>query len=293
MVLKVVLFCCIIEICSAIRIDPNEGAGRELMNERRWQMVTLYPSHNQQLFKYNTNTYPKYKFEYSVSDKKTGDHKHHHEFRDGHRVQGGYSLIEPDGSLRTVEYNADDYNGFNAVVSRGFHRHGGHAFSTFDHTRHFHPIRSEMKIKHFLPSSNYLFDKPQNKGNIEIKPVSEKNPNQNLPEKKALDKEVEEELEDLSKMTTFDPIENENSFTTAASVMEIPTTESDKTIESTSTVKNDDIDSVNHMITEMPVVEVASTSNEKAAVETEKLKTQEDSEAASSRFYSKFYYVGF
>lgn len=55
--------------------------------------------------------YPKYEFGYAVSDKKTGDHKRHHETRDGDRVRGEYSLVEPDGSLRKVIYDADDYNG--------------------------------------------------------------------------------------------------------------------------------------------------------------------------------------
>ncbi|EAL42197.2 AGAP012750-PA [Anopheles gambiae str. PEST] len=30
-----------------------------------------------------------------------------------------YSLVEPDGTLRTVFYTADPVNGFNAVVQRG------------------------------------------------------------------------------------------------------------------------------------------------------------------------------
>lgn len=34
-----------------------------------------------------------------------------------------YSLIEPDGSRRTVEYTADAHNGFNAVVHREAARH--------------------------------------------------------------------------------------------------------------------------------------------------------------------------
>lgn len=55
--------------------------------------------------------YPKYEFEYSVSDQKTGDHKHHKEARDGDRVRGEYSLVESDGSLRKVQYHADDHNG--------------------------------------------------------------------------------------------------------------------------------------------------------------------------------------
>ena len=33
-------------------------------------------------------------------------------------VQGSYSLIEPDGSRRTVSYAADPVNGFNAVVQK-------------------------------------------------------------------------------------------------------------------------------------------------------------------------------
>lgn len=31
---------------------------------------------------------------------------------------GSYSLVEPDGSLRTVIYTADPVNGFNAVVEK-------------------------------------------------------------------------------------------------------------------------------------------------------------------------------
>lgn len=31
-------------------------------------------------------------------------------------MKGSYSFHEADGSIRTVEYTADDHNGFNAVV---------------------------------------------------------------------------------------------------------------------------------------------------------------------------------
>lgn len=31
---------------------------------------------------------------------------------------GQYSLVEPDGSIRTVDYTADKHNGFNAVVHK-------------------------------------------------------------------------------------------------------------------------------------------------------------------------------
>ncbi|GBP63200.1 Cuticle protein 7 [Eumeta japonica] len=60
--------------------------------------------------------HPKYDFGYSVADPHTGDHKSQHESRDGGAVHGSYSLVEPDGSVRKVEYTADDHNGFNAVV---------------------------------------------------------------------------------------------------------------------------------------------------------------------------------
>jgi hypothetical protein len=65
-------------------------------------------------FDYN----PQYSYGYSVQDTLTGDSKGHQESRNGDAVQGQYSLVEPDGSVRTVTYTADDVHGFNAVVDR-------------------------------------------------------------------------------------------------------------------------------------------------------------------------------
>ncbi|KAI4464364.1 structural contituent of cuticle [Holotrichia oblita] len=65
--------------------------------------------------------YPKYEFNYGVSDAHTGDQKTQHEIRDGDVVKGSYSLQEADGTVRTVHYSADDHNGFNAVVTRSGH----------------------------------------------------------------------------------------------------------------------------------------------------------------------------
>ncbi|XP_045534293.1 cuticle protein 19 [Papilio machaon] len=62
--------------------------------------------------------YPKYEFKYGVNDFHTGDIKTHHESRDGDVVKGQYTVVEPDGSIRTVDYTADKHNGFNAVVHR-------------------------------------------------------------------------------------------------------------------------------------------------------------------------------
>ncbi|CAG4941787.1 unnamed protein product [Parnassius apollo] len=60
--------------------------------------------------------HPKYDYSYSVADPHTGDHKSQHEIRDGDAVHGSYSLLQPDGSVRTVDYTANDHTGFNAVV---------------------------------------------------------------------------------------------------------------------------------------------------------------------------------
>ncbi|CAG9763772.1 unnamed protein product [Ceutorhynchus assimilis] len=64
------------------------------------------------------NAHPQYKFEYGVSDPHTGDQKSQEEVRDGDVVRGSYSLVEPDGSKRRVDYVADPINGFNAVVKK-------------------------------------------------------------------------------------------------------------------------------------------------------------------------------
>nr|CAD7460647.1 unnamed protein product [Timema tahoe] len=63
-------------------------------------------------------SHPEYKFDYAVHDPHTGDVKNQWETRQGDVVRGSYSLLEADGSVRTVDYSADDHNGFNAVVRK-------------------------------------------------------------------------------------------------------------------------------------------------------------------------------
>ncbi|XP_023954668.2 cuticle protein 7-like [Bicyclus anynana] len=70
-----------------------------------------------------------YAFDYQVQDSHTGDIKSQHEAREGDHVTGFYSLHEPDGTVRRVEYTADAHNGFNAVVHREGHaRHEAPAY---------------------------------------------------------------------------------------------------------------------------------------------------------------------
>lgn len=61
---------------------------------------------------------PAYSFKYGVNDPTTGDFKNQREERTGDFVKGEYSLVDPDGTLRTVHYTADPQNGFNAVVEK-------------------------------------------------------------------------------------------------------------------------------------------------------------------------------
>lgn len=59
-----------------------------------------------------------YKFDYAVHDPDTYDVKSQWEAREGDVVKGAYSVLEPDGAMRLVEYTAGPETGFNAVVSR-------------------------------------------------------------------------------------------------------------------------------------------------------------------------------
>ncbi|XP_037962996.2 cuticle protein-like [Plutella xylostella] len=57
-----------------------------------------------------------YKYSYDIEDPSTGDSKSQHESRTGDVVTGSYSVLDPDGTKRTVDYTADSKNGFQAVV---------------------------------------------------------------------------------------------------------------------------------------------------------------------------------
>lgn len=62
--------------------------------------------------------HPQYQYAYDVQDSLTGDSKSQQESRDGDVVSGSYSVNDPDGTRRIVEYTADPVNGFNAVVHK-------------------------------------------------------------------------------------------------------------------------------------------------------------------------------
>ncbi|KAL4103700.1 hypothetical protein QTP88_019044 [Uroleucon formosanum] len=77
-----------------------------------------------------------YHFAYSVEDPLTGDVKSQNEVSDGRgTVKGTYSMVEADGSVRVVEYTADDEHGFNAEVKRigPQHRYAAASVDSADH----------------------------------------------------------------------------------------------------------------------------------------------------------------
>nr|CAD7396503.1 unnamed protein product [Timema cristinae] len=55
-------------------------------------------------------------FAYGVEDPMTGNSQNRKESRDGDVVKGEYTVLEADGSVRTVTYTADPKNGFQATV---------------------------------------------------------------------------------------------------------------------------------------------------------------------------------
>ncbi|KAK5649245.1 hypothetical protein RI129_000274 [Pyrocoelia pectoralis] len=76
-----------------------------------------------------------YEFEYGISDPHTGDHKSQWEKKEDGVIYGMYSLLDPDGSMRIVEYTADSINGFRAVVKK-IPLHDGHQDITQSPQRH-------------------------------------------------------------------------------------------------------------------------------------------------------------
>jgi hypothetical protein len=125
--------------------------------------------------RYNFQVPPNYEFIYDVSDAQTNDVKQQAERRVGDKVAGHYSVLEPDGTTRTVQYTADDRNGFNAVVTRSGdarhpvtntqsrgppgHSHAATLLSQFGHPNHAipHPQRITLGGSHArAPATSFI-----------------------------------------------------------------------------------------------------------------------------------------
>ncbi|PSN33405.1 Cuticle protein 19 [Blattella germanica] len=112
-------------------------------------VVSAFAEHHEE-----HHAHPKYEFKYGVKDTHTHDIKEQSEKRDGHKVEGHYMLVEPDGTIRTVHYTADKHIGFHAHVDRS-----GHAV---------HPIHHEKKVEvhHEAPSHSHY--KAESYGNSHL-----------------------------------------------------------------------------------------------------------------------------
>lgn len=75
--------------------------------------------------------------------------KNQWEEREGDNVKGQYSLVEPDGSVRTVEYTSDEKNGFNAVIKKS-------EFVKVGHPHHItHGPVQEFKLKESIQTAGH------------------------------------------------------------------------------------------------------------------------------------------
>lgn len=98
---------------------------------------------------------PAYAFSYGVKDLHTGDVKSQWESRDDGVVKGHYSVLEPDGSIRTVDYTADAKNGFNAVVKT--HGPNVHPITESTHAKAMEDDRSsQSKINHYSKNQEHI-----------------------------------------------------------------------------------------------------------------------------------------
>lgn len=98
---------------------------------------------------------PAYAFSYGVKDLHTGDVKSQWESRDDGVVKGHYSVLEPDGSIRTVDYTADAKHGFNAVVKT--HGPNVHPITESTHSKALEDDHSsQSKINHYSKNQEHI-----------------------------------------------------------------------------------------------------------------------------------------
>ncbi|KAM3962327.1 cuticular protein RR-2 motif 94 [Aphomia sociella] len=303
---KILLFVCFVGVSRAVVIDPSQSFKDSQENSKTWQYINVYHHPSAKYYhKYDSYAYPKYEFEYAVSDKKTGDHKHHHESRDGDRVHGEYSLVEPDGSLRKVQYDADDHNGFNAVVSKSYNKHGDHAFSVFGQTREF---GHGVKINHFFPGKDYYYQEvkknEQETKDIEPKPVKEVILESKKEEQNNIVSTTEAPMAKEMSSNMIQPEKVTEVTEVTPAILKMEPVVGDVPIKIIPTVlsmlmqNNAKLSAENVVM--MPIIEEArqpiTENNNKVEIK-DNIKDSDqsspDSEVASSYYHSRIYYVGF
>ncbi|XP_075970771.1 larval cuticle protein A2B-like [Anticarsia gemmatalis] len=131
MILKVVCLAMTLAVVSARPQGHDQGHASLSSKNEVHQKIQL--QHHKAHHKHDTDYYahPKYEYAYEVVDQQTHDHKFQHEAREGDAVKGIYSVQQPDGTLRIVEYYADKKIGFNANVK--YEGHAAHVVPEHQH----------------------------------------------------------------------------------------------------------------------------------------------------------------
>ncbi|XP_055676559.1 adult-specific cuticular protein ACP-20-like [Lutzomyia longipalpis] len=126
--------CCLVLLAVAVSAFPGHAESYAHFNQHVDHHHGGYDHHYDH---YDDHHAPaNYKFGYAVKDPHTGDHKEAWEHSDGHHVTGSYSLYEPDGTKRVVDYTADPHTGFHAVVKKI--GHAVHHYVPHHHEYHGH-----------------------------------------------------------------------------------------------------------------------------------------------------------
>ncbi|XP_075971035.1 cuticle protein 19-like [Anticarsia gemmatalis] len=110
----------VVVVLAAVSAMPQHGHKHEHHHEPAYSSQKLIQHHGH-AEKILVDGHAKYEFAYEVKDPHTHDIKRHHESRHGDVVKGEYSLHQPDGTIRVVEYSSDKKTGFNANVHQKGH----------------------------------------------------------------------------------------------------------------------------------------------------------------------------
>lgn len=134
MAFKYIALFALVASASAVAIQSYHSGGHSQNNVYHGASLHDVNSHNEGHYHHAEEHHAPahYEFAYEVHDEHTGDIKSQKESRDGDKVEGFYTVVEPDGHRRIVHYTADKHSGFNAKVEREFL---GHQYVQ-DHQQH-------------------------------------------------------------------------------------------------------------------------------------------------------------
>lgn len=175
-------------------------------------------------------------------------------------------------------------------------RHGDHAFSTSDHTRHFYPTGHGIKINHFFPNKEQRYHNVENT-KTEATPTKLSTPVQE-PEEAIVKGDGKMVLMSGDNLVVLEPVKMAEQVETKE--IDIPIAKVDEApVKVTSAVVSmimNNHETVNSNDVKSSPVLIKSEEAPKLEAVEQKSEAEEpssDSEVASSYYHTKFYYVGF